>query len=204
MSQYALNITLPPVFSSDNFFVSSCNEEAHRWISAWPNWPAHALLLYGPAGSGKSHLAAIWAARAKGNMLVEDIERITDARQLLHLFNFTKENKASLLFTSAVPAAQLPFTLPDLTSRLLAIPAVAIGQPDDAVLAAAMRKQFADRQMKVDDDVIAYILPRMERSLAKAKDLVELLDREALAGKKSITIPFVKSVMETATSPVLF
>ena len=163
MSQYTLSLALPPVFSEDNFFVSDCNRQAHGWIMRWPDWPAHALLLHGPEGSGKSHLAAIWAARSKGNV-AEDIERLADERELLHLFNSTKENKQNLLLTASVPAPGLPFTLPDLTSRLLSIPSVAIGQPDDEVLAGAMRKQFADRQMKVDDDVIAYILPRMERS----------------------------------------
>ena len=216
MSQYALNLALPPVFTADNFFVSGCNKEAWQWIDAWPEWPtarpSHALILHGPSGSGKSHLGHIWAARAhaitvnaehlelaqpeSGNWLVEDIERITLARPLLHLFNYVRENGGSMLMTSLLPASELPFTLPDLTSRLLALPSAHIDQPDDTVLAGAMRKQFTDRQMKVDDEVIDYMVPRMERSQAKAKELVERLDHTALAESKSITIPFVRKTME--------
>lgn len=217
MSQYALSLSLPPVFSADNFFVSACNKEAWQWIQAWPDWPhgqgKHALLLHGPSGSGKSHLGHIWAARAhaitvnaeniehaqpeSGNWLVEDIERLTLERPLLHLFNYVMEQGGSMLMTSLHPAANLPFTLPDLTSRLLALPSAQIEQPDDDVLAGAIRKQFIDRQMKVDDEVIDYLLPRMERSLAKAKELVALLDHKALAQSKSITIPFVRKILET-------
>lgn len=205
MSQYTLSLALPATYSADNFFISDANREAWQWINAWPNWPSHALILYGPHGCGKSHLATIWAAKshampnpnpaAKGHRLIEDIDKLTDQQALLHLFNATRENKNALLMTSSVAPAQLPFTLPDLTSRLLSVPHMAIGAPDDALLAGVMRKQFADRQMKVGDEVIAYMLPRMERSLDKAKELVETLDKAALAEKKGITIPFVKKIL---------
>lgn len=211
MSQYALPLTLPAVFSADNFFVSECNRDAWRWVNAWPQWPAHALLLYGPRECGKSHLGHIWAEKAgaqtlsaanltvtahEGNLLVEDIEALRDERALFHLFNDAKEKKNWLLLTSSAAPQQLPFTLPDLTSRLLALPSAAIAGADDEVLAGAMRKQFADRQIKVDDDVIAYILPRIERSLARVKEVVEKLDSGALEQRKAVTIPLVKKVLE--------
>jgi len=208
MSQYALTLALPPVFTADTFVVSGCNHQAWQWVENWPNWQA--LLLYGPEGSGKSHLGHIWAARSQavtvngadigliepgsGNWLIEDIGQAAE-RPLLHLFNYVREHGGSLIMTARSPAPGLPFTLPDLTSRLAALPSVAIGQPDDEVLRGAIRKQFSDRQMKVEEDVILYILPRMQRSLLKAKELVELLDASALAEGKSITIPFVKRIM---------
>lgn len=213
MSQYALPLTLTPVYSEDNFFLSDGNREAHHWITAWPDWPSHAMLIYGPEGSGKSHLGHIWATRAQatiidaasltpsftetihGHVLVEDIETLPEERALLHLFNASKENGYSLLLSAACAPAGLPFQLPDLTSRLLSIQAIAIGQPDDDMLLGAMRKQFADRQMKVDDEVIAYLLPRIERSLSAVKQLVEQLDRAALAEHKKLTVPFVKSIL---------
>lgn len=207
MSQYALSLSLPPVFSADNFLVSGCNQEAWQWIERWPDWPAP-LLLHGPAGSGKSHLGHIWAAKASarladlttspeaGNWLLEDIERATDQRQLLHWLNYVREQGGNLLLTANAPAKQLPFTLPDLTSRLLALPQAGLDQPDDAVLTAAIAKQFADRQLKVETGVIAYLLPRMERSLAQAKLLVETLDAAALAEGRTVTIPFVKRTLE--------
>jgi DnaA regulatory inactivator Hda len=212
MTQYTLSLPLPTLFSEDNFIVSDCNKEAWQWIQTWPS---HALLLYGPSGCGKSHLGYIWAQRtsalttpanvldqidlskvAMGNWLIEDIEELHNERTLLHMYNAIKEQGGNLLITSALPAAQLPFTLPDLTSRLLALPSANIQQPDDAVLAGAMRKQFTDRQMKVDDEVIDYILPRIERSFKKIQELVEYIDRSALAAHKNITIPFVKRMLD--------
>ena len=214
MSQLPLSLNLPPVYSEDNFFVSECNREAYRWIMAWPRWPGHALLIYGPKGSGKTHLGELWAQKAKARTwpsssldtleasglpapwLVENIERTRDERQLLYLFNITREQGQSLLMTAAVAPSHLPFTLPDLTSRLLASPSVHILQPDDAVLMGAMRKQFADRQVKVGDDVIAYALPRMERSLEKVRELVEYIDQSALAEQKNITVAFIRKLLD--------
>ncbi|MDE3016230.1 MAG: hypothetical protein KGI29_04830 [Pseudomonadota bacterium] len=225
MSQYALNLALPPVYAEDNFFVSGCNREAHRLVMAWPDWAYPALLLYGPKGSGKSHLAHIWAVRAAvqqrsgsrcqmsenflisgihhptaGALLLEDIERISDERALLHLLNAAGENGRSLLLTAAVSPSGLPFSLPDLTSRLKALPAIAIAEADDEALAAALHKQFGDRQMKIGDDIVAYIVPRMERSFSKVNELVELLDRAALAEGRTLTIPFVKRLLELTSA----
>lgn len=211
MSQYTLALQLPTVFAEENFFISPSNFDAHQLVMSWPHWPSHALLLVGPAGSGKSHLAHIWAVKSgasfisasaldtmpelKTPLLVEDIERLTSERALFHLFNYAKENNLSLLMTSALPAAQLPFTLPDLTSRLKATPAAIIGEADDALIAAAMRKQFSDRQLKVSEDVITYMLPRMERSLAAANTLIARLDEQALAEQRELTVPFIRRVL---------
>lgn len=213
MQQRVFSLALPPVFSEANFYAAACNREAQQWVMRWPDWPAHALLLYGPKGAGKSHLAHLWAARTKaqvfscggnaalspeamrGNWLVEDIHLLTDEKTLLHLLNISREQKTSLLLTSAVPPAQLPFKLPDLTSRLLALPATGIEMPDEETLAAVLRKQFADRQLKVEEDVIAFILPRMERSFAGLSALVDALDQQSLAEQRNLTIPFVKRVM---------
>jgi DnaA regulatory inactivator Hda len=210
MSQYALNISHTPVFSDSNFVVSACNREAWQWLESWPNWPAHGFYLYGPQGSGKSHLAHIWARKAqasildcasvtddditslRGNLLLEDIERLQDEQFLFHLYNASKEQGSHLLLTSRLSARDLPFRLPDLTSRINALPSAAIAEADDEALAAALRKQFADRQMKVADDVIAYLLPRTSRSFYKIRELVEKLDRASLAERKSLTIPYVR------------
>ncbi len=207
MSQYAFSLNLDPVFSADNFFISDSNREAHALVTRWPDWSAPALILYGESGAGKSHLAQLWAqksgaalleqpgADSKSNALIENIERIEDERALLHLINSARENKHYLLLTAALPPKQLPFGLPDLTSRLLALPAVSISSPDDGVLAAAMRKQFSDRQLKVEEEVIAYLLPRMERSFSHIKETVEQLDGAALREQKNITIPFARRIL---------
>jgi len=213
MTQYAFPLTLPPVFSEDNFYAAGCNRESHAWVTRWPNWTSHALLVYGPSGAGKSHLGHIWAGRAKGkiffgrnklklspetmrgNWLIEDIEQIRDERALLHLLNLAKENKNSLLLTCGVVPKELPFTLPDLTSRLLALPYVGIAAPDEETIAAVLRKQFSDRQLKIEDEVIAFLLPRMERSYGGASAIVEKLDKQALTEQRNLTVPFVKRAL---------
>lgn len=210
MPQLPLPITLPESFSADNFLVSDCNKEAYNKLAAWPAWETHALYLCGKKGSGKSHLANIWAKRANaliieagainpasinGNCAVEDIEQYKNEVSLLHLFNHCRDIGAYLLLTSACAPLALPFTLPDLTSRLRACPIAAIQEPDDAVLLGVMRKQFSDRQLLVDDEVICYLAARMERTLSNVKTLVETLDKSSLAEHKTITIPFVRKIL---------
>jgi chromosomal replication initiation ATPase DnaA len=127
--------------------------------------------------------------------VVEDIEYCSDERALLHLFNHCKDIGANLLLTSACVPSELAFTLPDLTSRLRGCQVASIYPPDDMVIASIMRKQFSDRQLLVDDEVILYLTARMERTLANVKILVETLDKNALAEQKNITIPFVRRVL---------
>lgn len=213
MPQLPLPLALPARFSADNFFISECNEEAYETLLDKKNWAnnaqQHALYLYGEKGSGKSHLAHIWKqktnsiiipthainpASVNGNCVVEDIEFCTNETALLHLFNHCKDIGAKLLITSACTPSSLTFSLPDLTSRLRGCQIASIHPPDDVVIANVMRKQFSDRQLLVDDEVISYITARMERTFDNVKTLVEKLDKNALAEQKNITIPFVKKM----------
>lgn len=209
--QYALPLALPAIYAEDNFTVGAPHRDAWQWVSSWPQWPAHALILCGEAASGKSHLGHIWqrkshahtieaktladadiASMGNQNWLVENIHHATDQEALLHLYNLTREQKQWLLLTSALPAQQLPFTLPDLSSRLLSLPSAAIQPADDETVAALLRKQFADRQLKVEDDIIAYLLPRIDRSYIKINSLISGLDHAALARGKKLTIPLIR------------
>jgi DnaA regulatory inactivator Hda len=215
MSQFILPLSLPPVYTAENFYVSACNEQAHGQVLRWPGWLSHALVVFGENGTGKTHLGRIWAQRAQadvmeaanlhqftpraGNLLLEDIERAPSQPALLHLFNDMREKGHFLLMTSAVAPAALPFDLPDLTSRLRGASCVSIAAPNDEMLAAALRKQFADRQLKVDDEVVDYLLPRMERSLAGVHALVDALDKHALTQQRSLTIPFVRRCLESGS-----
>jgi len=208
MSQIPLTLYLPAVFLAENFFISACNKTAYDAVLG--KWESHALYLYGQKGAGKSHLASILAqkngaevvfynlinhAEITSNIVVEDIENCTDETALFHLFNHCKNSGIKLLITSAVLPAALPFKLPDLTSRLRACPLASINEPDDELLSAVLRKQFSDRQLLVDDAVIAYLLPRMERSFAGIKELVEKLDENALAQQRNITVAFARKII---------
>lgn len=209
MQQYPLPLTLATVYRRDNFAVSDCNNTAFRFIESWPNWPSHALLIYGPAGCGKTHLAHIWAAASHAAFLdaslleyapqtplvIERLETLGDETPLFHLLNRCKEEHRPLLLTGIHAPKAYGFTLPDLVSRLAALPCAAIDAPDDAALSAALRKQFSDRQLKIDDTVIEYMIARMPRAFASAQKLVATLDKLALEQKKTITIPFVKQIL---------
>lgn len=204
-----------PTFSAVDFMVAGNNADAHGWISRWPSWPFFALGLWGPAGCGKSHLAHIHCENSGGILLpasalthdgvpafadypsvvVEDADRGVDEAALFHLFNLLRENGRFLLLTGQDAPARWGVRLPDLRSRLSAIPVVAILPPDDGLLEALLVKLFADRQLRVGPDVLAFILPRMERSFAAARGLVGAIDEAALAERREITVALVRSVM---------
>lgn len=212
MASRQLPLDLPHADSRtrDDFLPGPANEAALTLIEAWPDWPARALALVGPDGSGKSHLAAIFAQAsgapvvpaagleaealpgllAGGALVVEDLgEGEVPEAALFHLLNLVGEQGASLLVTARRPPAALAATLAtrDLASRLRALPTVTLGAPDGKMLAAVALKLFADRQIVPDEALLNYLLPRVERSIAGLRDIVAELDREALARKRPLT-----------------
>jgi len=226
-AQLPLDLGHRPALSAGDFLVAPCNQEAHAWIGRWPDWPGPALVLTGPAGSGKTHLAHLFATASGAVVLeaasltiedpprlltgaravvLEDCDRAAtagrlDQAALFHLINLTRESRGHLLLTARTPAARWPLDLADLMSRLRAMPTVAIGAPDDPVLAAVLVKLFADRQVKVGEELVAYLLGRMERSFAAAVTLVETLDRVSLAGQRAVTVPLARAVLEGESNP---
>jgi chromosomal replication initiation ATPase DnaA len=185
----------------DNFLEGPANAAGLALIDSWPEWPNRMMLLVGPEGSGKSHLAAIWAeqagarsttahaltaaavpgALATGALVVEDLRSSDfDDRALFHLMNLAREDGAFLLVTAREPPSAFQIELRDLRSRLRAIPAVSLLPPDDQLFRALIVKFCADRQLAVDETVVGYLATRIERSYAAARQAVELLDAEAL------------------------
>jgi chromosomal replication initiation ATPase DnaA len=210
VKQEPLPLAIKPQLGRDDFLVSDSNRAALDWIDRWPDWPARVLVLYGPPGSGKTHLAHLWCERAGAALIqgealttpqdlpsvvaVDDADRAAE-RPLLHLYNLCVENGGSLLLTSIAPPAGLPIALADLASRLRASPAAGIAPPDDELLAAVLLKHFADRGIGVAPGVIAYLVPRIERSLAAVASLTAELDRRALAAGRPITIRLARAVL---------
>lgn len=216
--QLPLELGAEASFAREDLVVGTANAEALAWIDAWPDWPAPGLVVWGPEGSGKSHLAAIWLRRSGGrrvaidtaiaavdgavtpSVLVEDVESglasgSAAELHLLHAYNLVAQARGSLLLTSRVPPARWPGSLPDLRSRMQALPAVALRAPDDAMLAAVLTKLFADRQLAPGPDVVSFIAPRIERSFARLARVVDAVDRAALAAHRALTVPFVRSVL---------
>jgi chromosomal replication initiation ATPase DnaA len=192
----------------DNFLEGPANAAGLALIDSWPDWPNRIMLLVGPEGSGKSHLAAIWAeeagarsisahaltpvavpgALATGALVVEDLRSSDfDERALFHLMNLTREDQASVLITARLPPSAFQIELRDLRSRLRAVPTVSLLPPDDQLFRALIVKFCADRQLAVDETVVSYLTTRIERSYAAARQTVELLDTEALRLGRPVT-----------------
>ena len=194
-------------YARDDFLPGPSNADALGLIDSWPDWPANAVALVGPEGSGKTHLATIWAAMAgarvisahalsetslrpalaTGALVIEDAAVTSDERALFHLINLAREEGAYLLFTARLAPSAWPVTIPDVNSRLRAIPAVTLQAPDDAMLRAVIVKLAADRQLGIDESVVRFLLARIERSFAAARAAVIALDNEALRQGRPLT-----------------
>lgn len=208
MKQYALDMILPVTYTAEQFILSESNKLAHEWITRWPDWPGNSLYLQGEQGAGKTHLAHLWQQKAQAVFLVRDqealptqaaiidsIETWNNEQALFHIYNHCKSENTPLLITSAKLPNELPFTLPDLNSRLRSITVAIISAPDDALLEAVLIKHMSDRQLKISSEVLAYMLPRLPRSFKELAALVEKLDDESLGAGRALTIPFVRNYL---------
>jgi chromosomal replication initiation ATPase DnaA len=221
--QMALDLALPESLARDDFLEAACNAQPLRLVEAWPDWPARVVALVGPPGAGKSHLGAIWAdlagarrlaardlagtapadALATGALLLEDAGPKTSEVALFHLINAAKEEDAFVLITAREAPVAWGVGLKDLASRLRALPAVTLAEPEDSLLRAVLVKLFADRQLLVDNDVIEFLARRMERSLDAARRLVAAIDREALETGRRLTRPLAAQVLDRVMQPNL-
>ena len=216
-----LAFTLPHAESltRDNFLEGPANAAGLALVDSWPDWPNPVMLLVGPEGSGKSHLAAIWAeqagarsisahaltaaavpgALATGALVVEDLKSPDlDERALFHLMNLAREDAAFILITARAPLTTLEIELRDLRSRLRAVPTVSLLPPDDQLFRALIVKFCADRQLTVDETVVSYLASRIERSYAAVRQAVELLDSEALRLGRPVTRALAADLLRDA------
>ena len=204
--QLAFALPNAEALTREDFFVAPSNALALQTVEGWQDWPGRKLLLIGPEGAGKTHLAHVWAALsgaaivtgadlaqtdvaalAGRPVLVDDADRIGPAEaQLFHLHNLATSG-AALLLTARTPPRDWGLTLPDLISRMQATQIARLEAPDDALLSAVLVKLFADRQVTVPSNLISYLITRMPRSIGAARTLVADLDARALAAGRPIT-----------------
>jgi chromosomal replication initiation ATPase DnaA len=209
-----------PSFAREDFLSAASNREALSAVDRWPHWPGRMLLLVGPEGSGKSHLAALWthasgAATLHGDslaagsapfsvetgaLLIEDADRVGEAEEnLFHLLNSALQANAWVLLTAREGPEAWGLKVPDLLSRLRLAPVARVGAPDRELTEAVLFKLFSDRQLQVEPRVITYIATRMERSLGAARRLVAMLDREALVKGRRVTRAMAGEMMREMT-----
>jgi chromosomal replication initiation ATPase DnaA len=216
--QLALALGHAESYAREDFLVGTSNQGPFQLVCSWPDWPANALALVGPEGSGKTHLAMIWAtiagsrtiaaravrdadvpaALATGALVVEDAGADADDRALFHLINLAREDKAALLFTARSAPAMWPAAIPDLRSRLRALPVTTLQSPDDAMLRAVIVKLAMDRQLALDESVVSFIATRIERSFTAARAAVIALDHEALRQRRAPTRALAAEILRQA------
>jgi chromosomal replication initiation ATPase DnaA len=215
VAQLPLDLGHRPALGGADFLVAPANAAAVAWLDRWPDWGAPALVLTGAPGSGKTHLGHVFRLRTgavsiparelavanlpdllgAANAAILDDAEAAEEQAFLHLYNLLAERQGHLLVLAREAPALWPIVLADLRSRLLAAPLVRLEPPDDALLAALLVKLFADRQLAVGAEVVAYLVPRIERSFAAAECVVAALDRAALAAKRAVTVPLVRAVL---------
>ena len=221
MKQIPLEFEHRPCLGREDFMVAKCNAEAVSMLDSWPNWNFFALCIYGPKGSGKTHLANVFSnkvsvftnhpykipsIKAKDInlelphhlfekskcLIVEDLEEVKDFEAMFHLYNLYRNEGGYILFTSLTAPARINVSLPDLRSRLNIIPAIEIKDPDDDMLSALTLKLFSDRQINISPDTLGYILKNTQRSYSYIRKLVAEIDTISLAQKRAVSIPIIK------------
>lgn len=215
--QLAFDLPVRQRRDRDSFIAAPCNHAALAFVDCWPDWPGPAALLTGPDGSGKSHLLAVWRAKAEAvevaaqadflrpgvvapkALALDDARTVAEANPdfMLHLLNWVRNDRIPLLLTADKPAAAWAVMLPDLASRLRALPGAEIAGPDDTLLGAVIAKQFADRQVRINAKVIDYLVARMERSLEAAGRLVCALDKASLAENRAVSLQLAERVLKS-------
>ncbi|WP_448187266.1 HdaA/DnaA family protein [Azospirillum sp. sgz301742] len=218
--QLPLDLGFRPAMGGEDFLVAPSNADAVAWLDRWPAWPAPALTVWGPPGCGKTHLGQVWRARSRAPQIlgsaletadlpaligathavvVDDAEAVAGKpgreQALFHLYNLARDAGGHLLLLARKAPSRWRVKLPDLRSRIKGAPAVGVDAPDEALLAAVLVKLFSDRQLIPSQEVIGYLLTRMERSLDAARRVVAAVDRASLAKQRPVTVPLVRGVL---------
>ena len=205
--QLSLDLPYRTAYGRKAFWVAPCNREAVTWIDKYPDWSVPAIFIYGPAGSGKTHLVHLFTESVidgrtltsdfhppfQKKIAVENVDKLASEEALLHLFNFTKELGGHLLLTGRMMPR---FSLPDLQSRMALIPKIEIEMPDEQVIQMVAKKAFEDRHILVEENVLNYLSIHLTRSFPLVQQVIELVDKKSLSAGRKITIPILKQAID--------
>ena len=215
LDQKLLDFGIAESFDENDYYVSKSNYFAKNIIEAWPNWEKKIVNLTGEEYSGKTHLSNIFKKKSKAlylysnnidehalrkiklsnNIIIENLDESFNERLLYSIFNLVEQDNKYLLISSKKPIDAMKFTLPDLVSRLKNCIIAKIDQPDDELIYAIILKSFADRQIKLDNKIIDYIIKRISRSYSKMHEFIYKIDELSLKKKKSINFKIIKEII---------
>ncbi len=212
--QLALPFGSRPALGREDFIVAPCNEQALRFIERWPDWPTRAAAIWGPRDSGKTHLARIFADLSGAHLVsaselsgvdpdtetaiaVELDETQADMDRDRLLFALFERPSGTLLLTGRTPPSEWPVVLGDLKSRFDALLAFEVWAPDDHLLSALIRKQFADRQLEITDAIVRRLLTHVERTPQAIAAFIVRIDEKALAEKRAISERLVMELINS-------
>lgn len=205
-----------PSYHVADFIAGEANAQALALVDRWPDWPYSIMLIHGPTGSGKTHLAHVFAKKSYATFIdpvrvgsvpadqllagnhswvLDGLAQVEDEAALAQLINHVRARGDYLLLTAPVSAHEYPFRLPDLSSRIKAIPSVAVGSPDDALLSGVLAKTFADLQLRIAPEVMNYAINQLERSYEAVQRFAAAVDHLSLTRGRAITIPLVKEAL---------
>ena len=215
VDQKLLNFAVNESFNENDYYVSSSNYFAKNIIQTWPKWEKKIINITGEKYCGKTHLSTIFKIKSNAlylysnkinnnsikriklynSIIIEDLDESFDEKLLYSIFNLIEQDNKYLLISSIKPIDTMKFTLPDLVSRLKNCIIAKIEQPDDDLIYAIILKSFSDRQIKLDNKIIDYIIKRIARSYSKMQEFIYKIDELSLKKKKSINFKIIKEII---------
>ena len=214
--QLILKFPSHQAYKKEDFYVSPSNQEAYDFINSWPKWIKRTVNIFGPSGSGKSHLASILKSKtsclqietkklsdeiffkfkAKEALIIENFDRKVSEKLLFSLWNIALQDNKYLLITSKKPINSFKFKLRDLTSRVTSSLIIGINLPSDDLISVILAKNFSDKQIKVEKKHIDYIIKRIDRSYEKISQFILTLDKYSLKKGSPFGLKLIKEVLK--------
>ncbi len=205
--------------SPETLVVAEANRDAAKLLTQWRNWPGGALALVGPSGAGKTHLGLAWAveagarqlgpltspddaaaifAESGGRLFIDNADGARDEAMFWRVLDLARSRGGAVLLVGSVSPEKWGAALPDLRSRLQALPTARLGEPDEALLDLVLRRLCREQFIQLSDDAVKYLVRRMPRTFAAARQVVAALDADLVRGAKPVALGAAKKALEKA------